>query len=309
MRLSVSLALCTVLGSGLGSGATARAGVWQKRTALVSTRPAPAPKALPPPGRVHVLENALLGHLRPQTQANARSVVEYMGPKASGTGVVVGREAGKDGDRVLVLTANHVVRDNVNPQTALLFRDATMVREPRVVAHNAQLDYALVEVTVPHGADLSVARMERKNAPQLGEHVYGFGASTATNEFPMRGFIGGSDQVRARVLEQQRKGNDGAWTISSGHVFDAAKDSRVGAHHELTVSSTLPAAAGMSGGPVFDAASHVLVGIHVSGSRSAVLQSSGESASSLIVRDLAHQLARKQIDPSSTGLVRKLLTQ
>ncbi|MEO6953018.1 MAG: trypsin-like peptidase domain-containing protein [Polyangia bacterium] len=259
---------------------------------------------------MHVLRPQLFSRLSPEAKGNASSLVLYKGGKNVGSGVIIGGYLDARGaTRALVLTNHHVVRDNHDDGTWLGFADGSRAGGSRILTHSAGLDYALLDVEVPSGAQISVARTSR-SLPAQGTHTYTIGAATSMVQYPLEGFVAGGLRLRKEIADGIASQTDGTRaTISSGQVRSAQpyafrfSDGK----RALSIWGDSASAAGSSGGPVFDAKTNELTAIHIGGERDAQKSTTRMSPTALILRDLQKKVDRNQLTGDDKLVVESLL--
>ncbi|HUS66894.1 MAG TPA: serine protease [Kofleriaceae bacterium] len=275
--------------------------------------------------------------LETRTRTNLRAIGVYHGAQASpgtggwGTAFLVAREPDGTG---LILTNEHVLR-GLGPGAVTFEHETgrpTRAQVTRVVARSRSLDYALLRVELPPGADIPALHLAARRAP---DRVYsaGFDHLRALLTNPRLATFDWTDDERAELealpdspVQSIQTGRVlfGGETRAAGAMRDpggrAVRARRTGAAQRALTS--LGGIGGGSGRPLLDTADHRVVAIHSSAGilsrRSSEIDLSTRNGAASagaaqvvlvrhIVADLARRLDQRVVSPRDRASVARLL--
>lgn len=276
--------------------------------------------------------------LHPRTRQNLRGIGVYHaadgGPNTGGWGTAFLVAHEPDGT-ALVLTNDHVLQGIGAGAVTFEHEGRRPTRAPvtRVVARSAQLDYALVRVTLPAGADVPALQLA---ARRPSERVYSAGFDSLKNLLSDTR-LGSFDWVDRDRLALEALPAGPVQSIQTGQVLFGGETRRVRAMRDPSgrrvnrkrtgasqrASTSLAGLGGGSGRPIIDAGDHRVVAIHASSGivsrRTAEVDlrtrrgaASAGASQVVLVRhmavDLARRLAEGVIAPRDRDAVGRLLS-
>lgn len=255
--------------------------------------------------RFHRLTERLLPRLSEGARRNAGAVAKI----GHATGFLVQR----DGGRGLLLTKEHVAGDGVKNGSPIRFQDGTEGQALRLVAKDAALDYALVEVGLPHQLAAEPVQLQ-PGTPRPGQPVYGIAAYGALRFRPLARALGGGPQAvkDAIATRPDPDGYTGHFLIGAGRLTAADPGPRwieLGSVRVKGTPAALPNAPGMSGSPIVASDTHGVIGLHSAGNANPSAWNETSIPVGLILRDLARKRDAGKLPGSSRRLVGELLNQ
>lgn len=261
---------------------------------VLATPAAAAPAAR---NRFHRLTNRLAARLNTKAGRTISAVAELR----SATAFVVAHDPNPTA-RALVLTNHHVAGNGVTPGERLKFLDGSEGRTERLIASDAQLDYALVEVSLPWGAK-AFALPLLSDPVRPNRAVYSAAAHANLEFSDMNAAVGGGPAAHAAIAKGP--GNQFALGLGNAHPTNTAPVIvKVPAGQVVAFLTNLPNAPGMSGSPVLARDSHRVIGLHSSGGGTPDPWEESAVPADAILKDLRAKHAA--MDPHAQRLVNEI---
>lgn len=259
----------------------------------------PAPKPKPAPRFVPLLPQ-WVARMPLKKQAAIRSVAQLR----NASGFVIH----EDGNgKALLLTNEHVTRSGVSAGELVTFHDGQQARTVRLLHSNPQLDYGLIEIDLPAGANRA-AELEPSGLT-AGRKVYGVAGFANLGFKDLDATVAGGQAAHALI----QGGQLNHFSLAPGHVFGdefAAQSINTSNTTVLGKLALMPNAPGMSGSPIFGHSTHKVVALHSSGNASPTPYWEETSIPlGLIMKDLGAQAMNGTFDPQARRLVDALLTR